>query len=58
MKGTFQTVYYLQKLGLEHFDLILEFATWVLQTNPDEGMEVSLIYILLSFFLKKKITKK
>jgi hypothetical protein len=41
MKGTFQTVYYLQRLGSEHFDLILEFATWVLQTNPDEGMEVS-----------------
>ncbi|GES94690.1 vam6/Vps39-like protein [Rhizophagus clarus] len=40
MKGTFQTVYYLQKLGPEHFDLILEFATWVLQTNPDEGMEI------------------
>ncbi|EXX74415.1 Vam6p [Rhizophagus irregularis DAOM 197198w] len=40
MKGTFQTGYYLQKLGPENFDLILEFATWVLQTNPDEGMEI------------------
>jgi Vam6/Vps39-like protein vacuolar protein sorting-associated protein 39 len=42
MKGTFQTVYYLQRLGSDYFDLILEYATWVLQTNSDAGMEVSL----------------
>ncbi|CAI2165267.1 3075_t:CDS:10 [Funneliformis geosporum] len=40
MTGTFHTVYYLQRLGSENFDLLLEFATWVLQTNPDEGMEI------------------
>ncbi|CAG8709159.1 3559_t:CDS:10, partial [Funneliformis mosseae] len=40
MTGTFHTIYYLQRLGSENFDLLLEFATWVLQTNPDEGMEI------------------
>ncbi|RIA80537.1 CNH domain-containing protein [Glomus cerebriforme] len=40
MKGSFQTVYYLQRLGSEHFDLILEFAIWVLQIDPDQGMEI------------------
>ena len=41
MNGTFQTIQYLQKLGSDHFDLILEFATWVLKADPVDGMEVT-----------------
>ena len=51
MKGTFETIYYLQRLGSDHFDLILEYATWVLQVDPDKGMDVSL---KIFFFFKKK----
>ncbi|KAG9303112.1 hypothetical protein G9A89_005070 [Geosiphon pyriformis] len=40
MKGTFYSIIYLQKLGIDHFDLILEFASWVLEANPAEGMEI------------------
>jgi len=40
MKGTFYTIMYLQRLGIDHLELILEFATWVLETDPDNGMEV------------------
>ncbi|CAG8620842.1 4772_t:CDS:10 [Paraglomus brasilianum] len=40
MNGTFQTIQYLQKLGSDHFDLILEFATWVLKADPVDGMEI------------------
>ncbi|CAG8513454.1 4628_t:CDS:10 [Ambispora leptoticha] len=40
MKGTLHTILYLQKLGPDHFDLILEFASWVLETDPEEGMEI------------------
>ncbi|CAG8564725.1 9381_t:CDS:10, partial [Ambispora gerdemannii] len=40
MKGTFHTIIYLQKLGPDYFDLILEFASWVLEANPVEGMEI------------------
>ncbi|PWN43824.1 hypothetical protein IE81DRAFT_321996 [Ceraceosorus guamensis] len=34
------TIRYLQNLGPEHIDVILEASHWVLTTNPDLGMEV------------------
>ncbi|CAG8623281.1 8545_t:CDS:10, partial [Diversispora eburnea] len=40
MTGTIHTILYLQKLGMDHFDLILEYATWVLETNPEDGMDI------------------
>lgn len=40
LRGTFSTIMYLQRLGLEHFELILEYSKWVLRANPEEGMQV------------------
>nr|CAG8586130.1 6689_t:CDS:2 [Entrophospora candida] len=40
MKGTFYTITYLQRLSIEYFELILEFATWALENDPDNGMDI------------------
>jgi hypothetical protein len=40
MHGVLPTVHYLQDLGVEHFDLILEFGTWILEEEPLEAMKV------------------
>ncbi|CAG0884938.1 unnamed protein product, partial [Darwinula stevensoni] len=34
------TVLYLQQLGNEHADLVLEFCTWVLERYPEEGLKI------------------
>ncbi|KAK9711159.1 Vacuolar morphogenesis protein 6 [Basidiobolus ranarum] len=31
---------YLQKLGVDDFDLVLEFSPWVLQTDPEQGLSI------------------
>ncbi|CAG8539118.1 8928_t:CDS:10, partial [Acaulospora morrowiae] len=40
MSGTFHTILYLQRLGVEHFDLMLEYAKWVMDTDPERGMDI------------------
>ncbi|KAG0220533.1 Vacuolar morphogenesis protein 6 [Mortierella sp. GBA43] len=40
MSGVLPTVHYLQDLGVEHFDLILEFGTWILEEEPLEAMKI------------------
>ncbi|KAF9960501.1 Vam6/Vps39-like protein [Mortierella alpina] len=40
MQGVLPTVSYLQRLGAEHFNLILEFGTWILMEDPDLGMKI------------------
>ncbi|CAG8660017.1 8216_t:CDS:10, partial [Dentiscutata erythropus] len=40
MKGVFHTIYHMHRLGVEHFDLILEYAAWVLETDPIAGLEI------------------
>lgn len=40
LRGPARTVGYLQQLPPEMIDIILEFALWPLQTNPEMGMEV------------------
>lgn len=35
-----RTIQYLQHLGAEHKKLIFEFADWVLQENPQEGLRI------------------
>ncbi|CAG8513221.1 6470_t:CDS:10, partial [Acaulospora colombiana] len=40
MAGTFHTVLYLQRLGVEHFDLILEYAKWVIEIDPEKGLDI------------------
>ncbi|KAF2497414.1 hypothetical protein BU16DRAFT_446586, partial [Lophium mytilinum] len=42
LRGPHRTVGYLQQLPPEMIDLILEFAEWPLQVDPDHGMEVFL----------------
>ena len=34
------TIQYLQHLGAEHIELHLEFSRWILQTNPERGLEI------------------
>lgn len=40
VQGVLPTVHYLQDLGFEHFDLILEFGTWILEADPSVAMKV------------------
>ena len=40
LNGTTPTVEYLQKLGPEHLDLIVDFSKWVLASNPREGLTI------------------
>ncbi|KAL7624741.1 Vacuolar morphogenesis protein 6 [Parahypoxylon ruwenzoriense] len=40
LRGPQRTIGYLQNLPPEMIDIILEFAGWVLQRDPDQGMEV------------------
>jgi len=41
MHGVLPTVHYLQDLGAEHLKLILEFGTWILESEPSVAMKVS-----------------
>ena len=38
--GVDETVRYLQDLGPEHEKLVLQYAKWVLATDPDKGLEI------------------
>ena len=40
LSGHTETIKYLQKLGPDHIDLILEFALWVILDNPDDGITI------------------
>ncbi|KAK7104918.1 vam6/Vps39-like protein [Littorina saxatilis] len=40
LKGHERTVQYLQHLGAEHLDLIFEYAEWVLQRHPEDGLKI------------------
>nr|CAG4646809.1 EOG090X0131 [Megafenestra aurita]SVE92222.1 EOG090X0131 [Megafenestra aurita] len=35
-----RTIQYLQHLGSEHIDLIFDFASWVIQSHPDDGLKI------------------
>lgn len=41
LKGVERTVDYLQRLGKSHIDTILEYAAWVIKSDPDMGLSVS-----------------
>lgn len=41
LRGVLPTIRYLQKLGLDHFDLVLQYSRWVLEKDPKHGMDVS-----------------
>ncbi|XP_006825770.1 vam6/Vps39-like protein [Saccoglossus kowalevskii] len=40
LKGHDRTVQYLQHLGSDHFDLISDFALWVLKAYPEDGLKI------------------
>ncbi|KAF9362961.1 Vam6/Vps39-like protein [Mortierella sp. NVP85] len=40
MHGVLPTVHYLQDLGPEHLKLILEFGTWILESEPSVAMKI------------------
>lgn len=40
LKGHERTVQYLQHLGKDHLDLILEFSRWVLKEHPEDGLKI------------------
>ncbi|XP_076463553.1 vam6/Vps39-like protein [Babylonia areolata] len=40
LKGHERTVQYLQHLGAEHLDLIFEYAEWVLEKHPEDGLKI------------------
>ncbi|KAI7903046.1 CNH domain-containing protein [Cokeromyces recurvatus] len=40
LKGVSPTIRYLQKLGLDHFDLVLHYSQWVLEKDPEHGMDI------------------
>ncbi|GIY79149.1 hypothetical protein CDAR_216581 [Caerostris darwini] len=40
LKGHERTIQYLQHLGVEHVDLIFEFAKWVLKEHPEDGLKI------------------
>lgn len=40
LTGHFHTTQYLQRLGPEHFDLILEFSKWVLKADVEDGYSI------------------
>jgi len=40
LQGYERTLQYLQHLGKDHINLILDFAGWVLDANPEEGLKI------------------
>ncbi|KAI8394304.1 vacuolar sorting protein 39 domain 2-domain-containing protein [Radiomyces spectabilis] len=40
LRGVLPTIRYLQRLGLEQFDLVLRYSTWVLEKDPKLGMDI------------------
>ncbi|KAG0343692.1 Vam6/Vps39-like protein [Podila humilis] len=40
MSGVRPTVSYLQRLGIDHFNLIQEFGTWILEQDPDVAIKI------------------
>jgi len=40
LTGHFHTTQYLQRLGPDHFDLILEFSKWVLKVDIEDGYSI------------------
>ncbi|XP_063228747.1 vam6/Vps39-like protein [Bacillus rossius redtenbacheri] len=40
LRGHDKTVQYLQHLGKEHMNLIFDFAGWVLEKHPEEGLKI------------------
>ncbi|CAO3593293.1 unnamed protein product [Absidia cylindrospora] len=40
LRGVVPTIRYLQRLGLDYFDLVLLYSRWVLESDPVHGMDI------------------
>ncbi|KAI8061931.1 vacuolar sorting protein 39 domain 2-domain-containing protein [Thamnidium elegans] len=40
LRGVSPTIRYLQRLGLDYFDLVLQYSRWVLEKDPKNGMDI------------------
>ncbi|KAI9499126.1 vacuolar sorting protein 39 domain 2-domain-containing protein [Zychaea mexicana] len=40
LRGVLPTIRYLQRLGLDQFDLVLQYSRWVLEKDPVHGMDI------------------
>ncbi|KAI9246016.1 CNH domain-containing protein [Helicostylum pulchrum] len=40
LRGVLPTIRYLQRLGLDYFDLVLQYSRWVLEKDPKHGMDI------------------
>lgn len=40
LRGVLPTIRYLQRLGLDYFELVLQYSRWVLEKDPKHGMDV------------------
>ncbi|ORY95714.1 CNH domain-domain-containing protein [Syncephalastrum racemosum] len=40
LRGVVPTIRYLQRLGPEHFELVLKYSRWVLEKDPKHGMDI------------------
>ncbi|KAI8148423.1 vacuolar sorting protein 39 domain 2-domain-containing protein [Fennellomyces sp. T-0311] len=40
LRGVLPTIRYLQRLGLDQFDLVLKYSRWVLEKDPVHGMDI------------------
>ncbi|CDS07231.1 hypothetical protein LRAMOSA01180 [Lichtheimia ramosa] len=40
LRGVLPTIRYLQRLGLEQFDLVLKYSKWVLEKDAEHGMDI------------------
>jgi len=40
LRGHNRTLTYLQNLGADHIDLVCEFSTWILESNPEDGLSI------------------
>ncbi|KAI7894427.1 CNH domain-containing protein [Mucor mucedo] len=40
LRGVLPTIRYLQRLGLDYFELVLKYSRWVLEKDPKHGMDI------------------
>jgi hypothetical protein len=53
LRGVQPTIRYLQRLGLDYFDLVLQYSRWVLEKEPKYGMDVRIKMKMIHKFILK-----
>lgn len=49
LRGVERTVDYLQRLNSKHVDIILEYAAWVIRSDPEKGLLVIQVCLIRLF---------